>query len=123
MSIPVFWFKIGWNIFFVYPNEQEQGNAQANKIASDADAKKTELLAAAKARAKAIKGKGDAEAAKYYKMLQKNPQLAMFLRDIEALKKTLENRSTIVISGDSEPFKLLREMPSIAVNDPNQIGK
>ena len=88
-----------------------QGNAEAIKIKTDADSKKTELLAAAEARAKAIRGEGDAEAAKYYKMLEEDPELAMFLRDIEALKKILQERSTIVLSADTEPFKLLKEMP------------
>jgi membrane protease subunit HflC len=90
-----------------------QGNAEAARIKTDADSKKTELLAAAEARAKAIQGQGDAEAAKYYKLLEEDPQLAMFLRDIETLKKILEERATIVLSTDSEPFKLLREMPSL----------
>jgi membrane protease subunit HflC len=88
-----------------------QGNAEAVKIKTDADSKKTELLAAAEARAKAIKGEGDAEAAKYYKMLEADPELAMFLRDVEALKKILQERSTVVISADTEPFKLLKQMP------------
>ena len=90
-----------------------QGNAEAIKIRTDAESKKTEILAAAQARAKAIRGQGDAEAAKYYKMLEEDTELAMFLRDIEALKKILEKRSTIVLSGDSQPFKLLKEMPEI----------
>lgn len=90
-----------------------QGNAEAIRIKTDTDSKKTELLAAAEARAKAIQGQGDAEAAKYYKLLEEDPQLAMFLRDIETLKKVLEERATIILSTDSEPFKLLREMPSL----------
>jgi len=90
-----------------------QGNAEAVRIKTDADSKKTELLAAAQARAKAIQGEGDAEAAKYYKMLEADPELAMFLRDIEALKKILEKRSTVVLSADTEPFKLLRQMPEL----------
>ncbi len=90
-----------------------QGNAEATKIKTNADAQKTELLAAAEARAKAIQGQGDAEAAKYYKMLDEDPGVAIFLRNVEALKKTLEKRSTIVISAETEPFKLLREMPNI----------
>jgi membrane protease subunit HflC len=90
-----------------------EGNAEATKIKTDADSKKTELLAAAEARAKAIRGQGDAEAAQYYKMLEADPELAMFLRDIEALKKILEKRSTIVLSADTEPFKLLKQMPDL----------
>jgi len=90
-----------------------QGNAEAMKIRTDADSKKTELLAAAEARAKAIRGQGDAEAAKYYKMLDEDPEFAMFLRNIEAIKKILEKRSTVVFSADTEPFDLLRKMPAL----------
>jgi len=97
-----------------------QGNAEATKIKTDADSKKTELLAAAEARAKAIRGQGDAEAAKYYKMLEEDPEFAMFLRNVDALKKILEKRSTYVTSADAEPFNLLKEMPNIKPREPNE---
>jgi membrane protease subunit HflC len=90
-----------------------QGNAEATKVRTDADAKKTELLAAAEARAKAIQGQGDAEAAQYYQMLEEDPEFAIFLRNLEALKKTLSERSTLLIPADSEPFKYLKEIPSL----------
>lgn len=90
-----------------------EGNAEATKIKTDADSKRTELLAAADARAMAIRAEGDADAAKYYKMLEEDPDFAMFLRNIEALKKYLEKRSTIVLSTDTEPFELLKGMPNI----------
>ena len=90
-----------------------QGEAEATRLKTDADSKKTELLAAAEARAKAIRGQGDAEAAKYYKLLDEDPELAMFLRNLEALKKILKERSTVVISADTEPFELLKKMPDI----------
>ncbi len=95
-----------------------QGQAQATKIKTDADSKKTELLAAAEAMAKSIKGKGDAEAAKYYKLLEADPELAMFLRDIEALKKILAERATVVFSAKTAPFKLLEEMPDLKPAEP-----
>jgi len=90
-----------------------EGNAAARKIITDANSMQTELLAAAEARAKAVRAQGDAEAAQYYKMLEQDPELAMFLRDIDALKRILEQRSTVVISADTEPFKLLRQMPDL----------
>ncbi len=90
-----------------------EGSATATKIMTDAESKKTELLAAAEARAKAIRGKGDAEAAQYYELLEKDPQLAMFLRDLEALKKMLKDRSTVVLGAETEPMKLLRGVPDI----------
>ncbi len=94
-----------------------QGNAQATKIRTDAEAKKTALLAAAEGRAKAVRGQGDAEAAQYYKMLEEAPELAMFLRNLEALLATLKERATIVIPADAEPFRYLREMPSLEPNN------
>lgn len=92
-----------------------QGNAEATRIRTDAEAKKTALLAAAEGRAKAIRGQGDAEAAQYYELLEAAPDLAIFLRDLEALQKTLKDRATIIIPGDVAPFKYLREMPSLEV--------
>lgn len=94
-------------------NTLSEGQAEKTKIVSDADAKKKVLLAATEARAKQIRGQGDAEAAKYYKMLDGDPELAMFLRDIDALKKILSSKSTIVLSADSQPFELLKKMPKI----------
>ncbi|MFC1676577.1 protease modulator HflC [Planctomycetota bacterium] len=90
-----------------------QGLAEAIRIKTDADVKQAELLAAAEARAKIIRGQGDAEAAQFYKMFEDDPELAMFLRDIEALKKILQERSTVVFSADSEPFKLLKQVPKL----------
>lgn len=88
-----------------------QGNAEATKVKSDADSKSRILLAAAEARAKAIRGQGDADAAKYYQMLEEEPELAIFLRNIEALEEMFKEGTTIVISGDSEPFVLLKKIP------------
>jgi len=96
-----------------------EGNSLAKKITSDAEAKKIELLAAAEARAKQIRGQGDAEAAQYYKLLETDPQFAMFLRDVEALKKMLKDRTTVVFSTDVEPLNLLREMPKISPQTPS----
>jgi modulator of FtsH protease HflC len=92
---------------------RREGEALAKKITSDAESKKTELLAAAEARAKQIRGQGDAEAAQYYKMLETDPEFAMFLRDIDALKVMFKERTTMVFTTNTEPFSLLREMPKL----------
>jgi membrane protease subunit HflC len=89
------------------------GNSEANKIKSDAQAKQKELLAIAEAQAKSIRGAGDAEAASYYKMLDADPELAMFLRDLEALRTILKNRSTIVFGTENEPMQLLKGIPHV----------
>lgn len=92
---------------------RKEGKSLAQKITSDADTKKTEILAAAEARAKQIRGQGDAEAAQYYKMLEADPDFAMFLRDIDALKVMFKDRTTMVFTTNAEPFTLLREMPKL----------
>jgi len=90
-----------------------EGEGQATKIRGEANYKKSVLETTAEARALAIRGQGDAEAAKHYEMLKEDPELAMFLRNIDSLEKMLKERSTIVIPADSEPFKLLKEIPSL----------
>ena len=91
----------------------QEGQSIAVKIKSDANSLATELLAAAEARAKTIMGQGDAEAAQYYQMLEADPSLAIFLRDIEALQEILSQRSTYFISTDKWPFSILRQMPDL----------
>lgn len=95
------------------------GNTEAARIRKDAALKRNELIAAAEARAKAIRGQGDAEAAKYYKMLEEDPEFAMFLRKIEVAKTTLAENTTIIIKADTEPFDLLRHSPKLTPKDPN----
>ncbi len=89
------------------------GSSEAEAIRSDADAMKQELLAVAESQAMAIRGRGDAEAAAYYQMLEADPELAMFLRDIEALRRILKERSTIVLGVETEPIHLLRSLPKL----------
>ncbi len=88
-----------------------EGEAMAIQIRADANKKRDVLLDAAEGRAKEIRGQGDADAARYYEMLKEDPQLAMFLRNLETLKEILRERATILIPTGAEPFKLLMGMP------------
>ena len=97
-----------------------QGTVEANKIRTDTDRKSQELLAAAEARAKRIRGQGDAEAAKHYEKLEDDPELAMLLRDLEALQKILADRTTLVVPTDKRPFSLLKEVPQIKAGKANK---
>jgi len=90
-----------------------QGTAEATRIKNDAIKKETIIMAAAEARAKRIRGAGDAEAAQYYEMLKDDPEFAMFLMDIETVKKTLKDRATIIITTDTEPYDILKKSPNI----------
>jgi modulator of FtsH protease HflC len=98
------------------------GSAKAIAIESNAKMISDVLTAAANGRATQIKGEGDARAAKYYKMLEQEPQLASFLRDMEALKIMLESRTTFVVPTDKPPFNLLQGMP-LTLTEPNEPKK
>lgn len=100
-----------------------EGYAEATTIKTDANSIKIELLAAAEARAKAIQADGDVQAAKSYRLLEADPGLAIFLQDIEALKKTLEKNTVIVLSTDAYPFNLIKDRPIIVPRDPNETNK
>jgi len=97
-----------------------EGDAEAGRIQAEANMKRDVLLAAAEARAKAVRGQGDADAAQYYKMLDEDPQLAIFLRNIEAFVAILKERATIIIPADADPFRLLMGMPSLQPSKPAQ---
>lgn len=90
-----------------------QGKAEATRIRTEAENKRNELLAIVESQAEAIRGAGDAEAAKYYKMLESNPKLAMYLRNIDALKKILKEKSTIVLGQDTDIMQLLKGVPEM----------
>ena len=90
-----------------------EGNSAAVWIETEAKTIGDELVAVADARAKKIRGDGDAKAAQYYKMLDEDPELAGFLRNLEALQKMLETNTTFVVPTDKEPFSYLKEMPNL----------
>lgn len=89
---------------------RSEGEAEAIRIRAEADRRRDELLAQADADAKRIRAEGDAEAAAFYKVFEKDPQLAIFLRKLEAMENTLKEKSTVVLSTDTAPFDLLRGM-------------
>jgi membrane protease subunit HflC len=94
-------------------NILSSGRAVAKEITSDAERKQAELLAFVNREVQTIEGEGIAEAAKYYQQLETEPELAMFLWDLESLKRILKEKATVIIGAETEPFKLLREMPEI----------
>jgi membrane protease subunit HflC len=100
-----------------------EGEGEAIRIRTEAKSKSDELIAAAEARAKRIRGKGDAEAAKHYDKLEDNAELAMLLRDLEALQKILESRTTFVTPTDVAPFDLLKGMPKLPSTESNKPEK
>ena len=90
-----------------------KGVAEATRITAEAMAMRKELLAAAESRARKIEGQGDADAAKYFGMLDESPEFAILLEKFESLKAMLKERATLVIPTDVGPFDLLTEVPDL----------
>ena len=95
------------------------GRAEAIKIRTNANSMRDELVAAADARAKIIRGEGDARAAEFLEMQEADIDLANFLREIETIKTTLSSRTTFVVPTDRSPFDLLGKKPDIKPVEPN----
>ncbi|OGV53444.1 MAG: hypothetical protein A2X49_04390 [Lentisphaerae bacterium GWF2_52_8] len=87
---------------------RSQGNKLAEIIRSTAESERTTKLAEAEANAKRIRAEGDAEAAKYYAVFAKNPELASFLKKLDSMKKIIGNKTTLVLDTDSAPFDILK---------------
>jgi modulator of FtsH protease HflC len=87
---------------------REEGKKLAQKIRDTADKDKKDKLAIAKAKAKIIRAEGDAQAATYYAVFKEEPELAIFLKKLDSLKKIVESRTTLVIDTNTAPFDLLQ---------------
>lgn len=88
---------------------REAGEEEAKKIRADADAARDGIIAKADAEAKLLMGQGDAEAAKYYEVFAENEDLAIFLRKLDALRRTLAKRATVILTTEDQPYDLLRK--------------
>ncbi|MGH9409417.1 MAG: protease modulator HflC [Vicinamibacterales bacterium] len=87
-----------------------EGEEQAIKLRADADRQRDELLAAAYRDSEKVKGDGDAKAAVIYAQAYgKNPEFYKFLRTLDAYKKVLGDKTSIVLSADSDFLKLLTQ--------------
>jgi modulator of FtsH protease HflC len=94
---------------------RSEGAEEAMKIRAQADKEKTVLLAAAYAESEIVRGKAGAAATRTYSAAhQKDPQFFELMRTLEAYKKFLDEKTTILLSGDSELLKYLSHGPKTA---------
>jgi membrane protease subunit HflC len=85
-----------------------EGEEQALSIRADADRQKEEILSLAYKQAENIKGQGDAESTRIYgQAYSKNPGFYKLLRTLESYKKVLDDKTTAILSSDSELLKVL----------------
>ena len=85
-----------------------EGEEQALAIRANADREKEGILSAAYKEAETIRGQGDAEATRIYgEAYSKNPQFYKLTRTLESYKKILDDKTTIILSSDSDLLKIL----------------
>jgi modulator of FtsH protease HflC len=91
---------------------QSLGDSEAMKIKSTAERQAAETISKASAEAIQIRAAGEAEAAKTFTIFQQNPELANFLLRIDALQKSLNQKSTLIFDERTPPFDLFQHLPT-----------
>lgn len=85
-----------------------EGAKEAQTIRTLADKDAARILDEARAKAIEIGGAAEATASASYKVLQQNPELAIFLFQRKALE-SLKERTTLIVDQNTTPFNLMRQ--------------
>jgi membrane protease subunit HflC len=89
---------------------RSEGEEEAIKIRADADKQKRDILARAYRDAEMIRGQGEAEAAGIYAdAFSRDPRFYKLTRTLQAYEKFLNDRTTVVLSTDSDLLRLFKE--------------
>jgi modulator of FtsH protease HflC len=92
-----------------------EGEEQALRIRAEADRQREEILSVAYKEAERIKGEGDAESTRVYgAAYSKNPRFYKLMRTLESYKKILDDKTTAILSSDSELLRVLMRGESSA---------
>jgi len=97
---------------------RSEGEEEGLKIRANAEKEKAEIIAEASKAAQRLRGTGDAEAARIYgESLARGAQYYTFLRTLEAVRKSLSRRTTLVVPAESELFGLITDRNYFNNND------
>ena len=89
---------------------RSEGEEEAQKIRASTEKDKTIILANAYKEAEEIRGEGEAKALEIYaNAFNKDPEFYEFMRTLEAYKKVIVKKTTLVLPADSKLFKTLNE--------------
>ena len=92
-----------------------EGEEQARAIRAEADRESQVIVAEARRDAEIERGKGDAEAARIYaEAYSTDAEFYAFVRGLEAYRKTLGKRTTLVLPPDHEFFRLFQSGGKLA---------
>ncbi|MBL9031425.1 MAG: hypothetical protein JNM80_06925 [Phycisphaerae bacterium] len=85
---------------------ESKGGSQAQTIINTARTNASRIEEFAKSYASEIRRKGDEEAQQYVRQMNENPELAVFLRNIEFIRQSWSKRMTLVLSTGMPGFEL-----------------
>jgi membrane protease subunit HflC len=89
---------------------RSEGEEEGLKIRAAAEKAKSGILGEAYKLSQQIRGEGEARAAKIYgESLTRSPGFYRFVRSLDAMKKTVDKDTTLVLPVDSDLFRLLRD--------------
>tara|TARA_B100000427_G_scaffold249061_1_gene212191 strand:+ start:864 stop:1709 length:846 start_codon:yes stop_codon:yes gene_type:complete len=87
---------------------RSEGEEEAQKIRAATDRDKTVILADAYKSAQEVRGEGEAKALDIYaSSFSKDPKFYEFIRTLETFEKVIDDKTTLVLPGDSKLFKEL----------------
>jgi membrane protease subunit HflC len=87
-----------------------EGRKEAAKIEAKADREVTEILAEAYKKAQILKGEGDQQSLKIYsEAYGKDKEFFEFTKSMEVYKDILNQKSTLILSTDSDLFRYLND--------------
>jgi membrane protease subunit HflC len=85
-----------------------EGQEESAKIIAETEREKTVILAEAYKTAQTLKGEGEAESVKIYaESFNQDPEFYKFYRTLEAYRKTFKDKTTVLLSTDSDFLKYL----------------
>jgi len=86
-----------------------EGRREAEELRAKTDAEKTVLLASAQKYAEETRGRAEAEAARIYADAHaQDPAFFRFVRELETLRKTARENTTLILDTDTAPFSQLK---------------
>tara|TARA_B100000700_G_scaffold316153_1_gene405241 strand:+ start:184 stop:1032 length:849 start_codon:yes stop_codon:yes gene_type:complete len=89
---------------------RSEGEEEAQKIRAATDKDKTIILADSYKEAERVRGEGDAKAVEVYAdAYSADPKFYEFVRTLDAYKKVIDDKTTLVLPSNSRLFKLLMD--------------
>ena len=89
-------------------NERARGEAEAERIGSEAQTIRDKIYAFAEQRAQEIRTRADERGARYLEEMSQDEELAIFLIWIDTLEKALAKNTTVILDTDFAPWHLMK---------------